>query len=32
MNYGSEESGLKLSFNKKIPEYEVEMKNINYGS
>lgn len=29
MNYGSEESGLKLRFNKEIPEYEVEVKNIN---
>lgn len=29
MNYGSEESGLKLRFNKEIPKYEVEVKNIN---
>ena len=29
MNYGSEESGLKLRFNKEIPKYEFEVKNIN---
>lgn len=29
MNYGSEESGLKSRFNKKIPAYEFEVKNIN---
>lgn len=29
MNYGSEESGLKLRFNKEIPEYVVEVKNSN---
>jgi CRISPR-associated endonuclease/helicase Cas3/CRISPR-associated endonuclease Cas3-HD len=28
MNYGSEESGLKLRFNKKIPKYEFQAKNI----
>lgn len=29
MNYGSEESGLKLRFNKEIPKYEVEDINVN---
>lgn len=29
MDYGSEESGLKLRFNKEIPKYEVEYMDIN---